>query len=73
MIHGEALGLRGFMHFDLARLYCTDYTRSDANTLGLPLCNRVQFEEPHTLYLLQATFNLILDLNQADSIVDRRQ
>ena len=69
MIHGEALGLRGFMHFDLARLYCTDYTRSDANTLGLPYATEFNLKN-RTRYTLQATFNLILkDLNQADSLL----
>ena len=69
MIHGEALGLRGFMHFDLARLYCTDYTRSDANTLGLPYATEFNLKN-RTRYPLQATFNLILkDLNQADSLL----
>ena len=69
MIHGEALGLRGFMHFDLARLYCTDYTRSDANTLGLPYATEFNLKN-RPRYTLQATFNLILkDLNQADSLL----
>ena len=69
MIHGEALGLRAFMHFDLARLYCTDYTRSDASTLGLPYATEFNLKN-RPRYTLQATFNLILkDLNQADSLL----
>nr|WP_314519283.1 RagB/SusD family nutrient uptake outer membrane protein [uncultured Prevotella sp.] len=69
LIHGEALGLRAFMHFDLARLYCTDYTRSDANTLGLPYATEFNLKN-RSRYSLHDTFKLIIgDLNAADSLL----
>lgn len=69
LMKGEALGLRAFMHFDLARLYCTDYTRSDANTTGLPYATEFNLNN-RPRYTLHGTFNLILkDLNEADSLL----
>lgn len=69
MIKGEALGLRAFMHFDLARLYCTDYRRSDASTLGLPYAKEFNLSN-RPRYTLQSTFKLILkDLDEADSLL----
>ena len=69
MIKGEALGLRAFMHFDLTRLYCTDYRRSDASTLGLPYAKEFNLSN-RPRYTLQSTFKLILkDLDEADSLL----
>lgn len=69
LIQGEALGLRAFMHFDLARLYCTDYTRSNETTLGLPYATEFNLNN-RPRYTLHRTFELILnDLNEAETLL----
>ena len=69
LIKGEAYGLRAFMHFDLARLYCIDYRRSNDNTLGLPYSFDFNLKNRQR-YNLYDTFTLILrDLNKADSLL----
>lgn len=66
---GECLGLRAFLHFDVARLFCNDYTRSNATTEGLPYATtfNLKNKEKHTLF---ETFQLILnDLNEAETLL----
>lgn len=76
LMKGECLGLRAFLHFDMARLYAEDYAKSNASTRGLPYNTTFDLENK-PVYTLHKTFELILnDLNEAeqlltnDSVVD---
>ncbi|MBO1362856.1 RagB/SusD family nutrient uptake outer membrane protein [Prevotella sp. A2931] len=66
---GECYGLRAFLHFDIARLFCNDYTRSDAATQGLPYATTFDLKNKPK-YTLFETYRLILrDLDTADSLL----
>lgn len=69
LMKGECYGLRTFLHFDIARLFCNDYTRSNAATEGLPYATTFNLKNKarHTLF---ETYRLILhDLDTADSLL----
>uniref|UniRef100_A0AB33JLL7 RagB/SusD family nutrient uptake outer membrane protein n=1 Tax=Prevotella sp. GTC17260 TaxID=3236796 RepID=A0AB33JLL7_9BACT len=66
---GECLGLRAFLHFDLSRLYCEDYAKSDATTRGLPYSTTFDLKNK-TLYSLHDTYKQILkDLDEAEALL----
>lgn len=66
---GECLGLRAFLHFDLARLYAEDYTRSNKQTRGLPYATTFDLNNK-PLYSLHDTYRLILnDLDEAEKLL----
>lgn len=69
LMRGECLGLRAFLHFDLARLYTQDYQRSNDKTRGLPYS--VDFNlQNRTLYSLHDTYKWILkDLDEAEKLL----
>lgn len=69
LMKGECLGLRAFLHFDMARLYAEDYTRSTETTRGLPYSTTFDLENK-PVYTLHKTFELILnDLNEAEQLL----
>ena len=69
LMRGECHGLRAFLHFDMARLYAEDYTRSNDKTRGLPYSLDFNLKN-RKLYSLHDTYKLILsDLNEAEKLL----
>ena len=70
IIKGECLGLRAFLHFDVARLFAEDYTRSTATTRGIPYAKEFDLNNK-PLKTLHETFQLILaDLDEAEKLLE---
>ena len=60
---GECLGLRAFLHFDVARLFAEDYTRSTSSTRGITYSTTFDLNNKELL-TLHKTYEVILsDIN----------
>ncbi|MDY3851666.1 MAG: RagB/SusD family nutrient uptake outer membrane protein [Prevotella sp.] len=69
LMKGECLGLRAFLHFDMARLYAEDYLRSTSETRGIPYSTTFDLENK-PVYTLHKVFELMLnDLNEAEKLL----
>ena len=69
IMRGECLGLRAFLHFDLARLFAEDYLQSTKTSRGLPYSTSFDLNN-RKLYSLHDTYQLILnDLDEAEKLL----
>ncbi len=66
---GEALGLRAFMHFDLMRLFCKQYTL-DKKADGIPYATEFSLKTPEFESLEANYTHVLADLLKADSLLD---
>lgn len=65
---GEALGLRAFLHFDLARLFCEQ--NMDPQTAGIPYNTQFSLEEPRHRKLQEVYQCIVNDLREAEKLLD---
>jgi tetratricopeptide (TPR) repeat protein len=66
-VKGSALFLRGYSHYDIARLFCKPYDKATSSSdLGIPLRTNSDFNEPSKRATVQTTYDQILsDLKKA--------
>lgn len=65
---GEALGLRAFMHFDLARLFTEQYTLNSTAD-GIPYATEFSLKTPDFESLKENYEHILADLHEADSLL----
>lgn len=65
---GEALGLRAFMHFDLVRLFATQYTVNPAAD-GIPYATEFSLKTPEFESLEKNYEHMIADLLEAETLL----
>lgn len=66
---GECLGLRAFLHFDVARLFAEDYTRSTSSTRGIPYSTTFDLNNKELLTLHKTYEAILADLNEAETLL----
>ena len=66
---GECLGLRAFLHFDVARLFAEDYTRSTSSTRGIPYSTTFDLNNKELLTLHKTYQAILADLNEAETLL----
>lgn len=65
---GEALALRGFMHFDLLRLFCEQITLNP-NASGIPYATEFSLETPDFSTVAKCYEYILADLLEAESLL----
>lgn len=65
---GEAIGLRGFMHFDLLRLFCEQVT-INPNANGIPYSKNFSLETPSFSGVAQCYEYILSDLLTAEKLL----
>lgn len=68
-IKGEALAIRGLVHFDLVRQYAKPLTQGSASDLGVPIVLEAKIDEPARNTVGEVYAQVIADLNAARSLV----
>ena len=66
---GEALGLRGFMHFDLLRIFSEQITENEGAD-GIPYSTRFSLFAPDVLKAKDVYKRIISDLKSAEQLLD---
>lgn len=66
---GEALGLRGFMHFDLLRIFSEQITENEEAD-GIPYSTRFSLFAPDVLKAKDVYKRIISDLKSAEQLLD---
>lgn len=66
---GEALALRAFMHFDLVRLFCQQYTLNQKAN-GIPYQTEFSLNTPPFETLAENYAHIIADLKEAERLLD---
>ena len=65
---GEALALRGFMHFDLLRLFCEQITKNP-NASGIPYCTEFSLNTPDFSTAAECYQFILNDLLEAERLL----
>ncbi len=69
---GEALGLRAFMHFDLMRLFCEQFTQNKEAS-GIPYATEFSLNTPDFETLAKNYEHVIADLLEAEILLANEQ
>lgn len=69
IMQGECYGLRGFLHFDLVRLFAEDYGRSNASTRGIPYSTSFDLNNKEILTLHKTYEAILNDLDKAEALL----
>lgn len=69
-LKAEALALRAFLHFDIARLFAPDYSRStDVQVKGIPYSYSFNLKDKKVYSLKESYENILKDLSQAETLL----
>ena len=69
-ILGEALFLRGLIHFDLVRIFGQPYVKGNGSELGIPIILKTEIGEPARNTVGEVYDQVIADFTQAASLLD---
>lgn len=69
---GEAIGMRGFMHFDLMRIFCEQYTLNPSAD-GIPYQTDFSLETPDFESLEDNYAHVIADLREAERLLSNEE
>lgn len=68
MIGGEAYGLRAFLHFDILRLFCSDYLQKGSGE-SIPYAFKADLKNKEIFSIEDSYKNILADLDKAEELL----